>query len=96
MEKNGKIWIRKGDKMIIKIDKIGRIVLPANFRKRLGVENGGKLMVEFVDGEVVIKRIDEKDPQKKIDKAIEFLKENCDGKEEFRLYSDKLMEILEK
>ncbi len=41
------------------ISKSGRISLPAQFRKALGIENGGAVIVELNDREIRIRTIDE-------------------------------------
>jgi AbrB family looped-hinge helix DNA binding protein len=41
------------------VSKSGRISLPAQFRKALGIENGGAVIVELNDGEIRIRTIDE-------------------------------------
>ena len=41
------------------VSKSGRISLPAQFRKALGVENGGAVIVELYDREIRIRTVDE-------------------------------------
>jgi antitoxin PrlF len=38
----------------VKVGSKGRFVIPAEYRKALGVEEGDELLVRFVDGEVRI------------------------------------------
>jgi AbrB family looped-hinge helix DNA binding protein len=41
------------------VSKSGRISLPAAFRKAIGLENGGDVVVELKDGEIRIRTIEE-------------------------------------
>jgi len=41
------------------VSKSGRISLPAQFRKALGIENGGAVIIELNDREIRIRTIDE-------------------------------------
>jgi AbrB family looped-hinge helix DNA binding protein len=54
---------------IISVDKAGRVVLPKDVRKRLGLAGGGILLMELRESEVVLKRSEiEKSPSKAISK----------------------------
>ena len=37
-----------------KIDKLGRIVIPINYRKALSPENGSEISINKKDGEIII------------------------------------------
>lgn len=54
---------------MISVDKSGRIVLPKDVRKRLGLDGEGILLIEVKESEVVLKRSEiEKSPSKAISK----------------------------
>ena len=38
----------------IRLDKLGRVVIPIQYRKNLGVVAGSKLNIEYSDGKVII------------------------------------------
>lgn len=42
-----------------KLGKGGRVVIPAEYRKRLGIEPGDEIIVSFKDGEIKITTIKE-------------------------------------
>ena len=39
------------------IDHVGRVVIPREFRKKLGIEFNSKVLISLYDGEVVIKAV---------------------------------------
>ena len=41
------------------VSKSGRMSLPATFRKAIGLEHGGDVVVELKDGEIRIRTVDE-------------------------------------
>jgi transcriptional pleiotropic regulator of transition state genes len=41
-----------------RIDQLGRVVVPAELRKMMGIENGDLLDFRFVDGHIVILRLE--------------------------------------
>jgi len=54
---------------IVSVDKSGRVVLPKDVRKRLGLTGEGMLLMEVKESEVVLKRSEiEKSPSKAISK----------------------------
>ena len=42
----------------VRIDKAGRLVVPANIRKALGIEDGQELTVRLVDGGIRLQTLD--------------------------------------
>lgn len=42
-----------------KIDELGRIVIPKDLRKQLGVKNGDPVKLKFADGNIVISKTSE-------------------------------------
>ena len=42
----------------VKASKSGRLGLPAGFRKALGLEHGGTVLLEFLNGEIRVLTID--------------------------------------
>ena len=42
-----------------KIDKLGRIVIPIQYRKSLGAKEGSMLNIEYADGKVLISLAEE-------------------------------------
>lgn len=47
--------------MIIRVDNAGRILLPAQTRKFLGIEKGKLIKMELVDNKVIITRVEEEE-----------------------------------
>ena len=43
-------------KMIRKIDELGRIVIPKDVRRTLGLSSGDELEISVADGEVILKK----------------------------------------
>lgn len=37
------------------IDRVGRVVIPMEFRKELGIEFNSKVVISMMDGEIVIR-----------------------------------------
>lgn len=50
-----------------KIDDLGRITVPADFRKELSIEVGDVLEVYMEDGKIVYEKIDKPDPKQQIE-----------------------------
>lgn len=79
--------------MVRSTDELGRIVIPVEMRKELGIENGSTVNIELKEDEIIItnpKRIDYKAKTKK---AIEYIENDLQS----FLYSaeyKKLLEIL--
>ena len=81
--------------MIRNIDSLGRIVLPVEYRKELGIENGSSLNMELIDNKIVITNPDRVDYKAKVEKAIEYIENDLQS----FLYSIEyktLLEILKK
>lgn len=61
-----------------KIDELGRIVIPSDFREELGMEPGEKVEI-YVDGErVILKRTIKTDPLSEINSLKERIKKAYD------------------
>lgn len=81
--------------IIRNIDSLGRIVLPVEYRKELGIENGSSLNMELIDNKIVITNPDRVDYKAKVEKAIEYIENDLQS----FLYSIEyktLLEILKK
>lgn len=89
-----------------RIDELGRIVIPKEWRKEIGLENGKEAEVELQDNKIVITNPNKTDYKTRCEKAIEYIKENYlfdfkyDNEEIFEIVSDDkatkdLLEILE-
>ena len=40
---------------IRRVDELGRIIIPIEFRKKLGIENGDEVRITYNEDEIVIK-----------------------------------------
>jgi len=60
----------------VKVDRYGRIVLPKEVRERLGIHENTELILDVKDDEIVI-RVQREDLEKRVDKLIEFLRNNA-------------------
>lgn len=49
-----------------KIDELGRVVIPSNFREELGIEPGEKVEIYTDGGRVILKRVVKTDPLSEI------------------------------
>lgn len=49
-----------------KIDELGRVVIPSNFREELGMEPGEKIEIYTDGGRVILKRVVKTDPLSEI------------------------------
>lgn len=58
------------------IDNLGRVVIPKEMRKQLGVNNGDPVNIELVDNKVILTNPSEVDYKSRCDKAIEYINEN--------------------
>jgi AbrB family looped-hinge helix DNA binding protein len=64
------------------IDKLGRIVIPSELRKELGISDGDEMKLEVKDGKLVVSKAHKKDSpearikelETNIDEAIEYIK----------------------
>jgi AbrB family looped-hinge helix DNA binding protein len=52
------------------IDNLGRIVIPKEFRKELGIDSGSNLNIELVDNKIVITKKDSVDYKAKYEDAL--------------------------
>ena len=66
-----------------KIDELGRVVIPSDFREELGIEPGEKVEIHMDGGRVILKRAVKTDPlseisslKERINKAYEIAWEN--------------------
>jgi AbrB family looped-hinge helix DNA binding protein len=53
-----------------KIDNMGRIVIPMEIRKQLGIETNDDLKIEVVNGEIVISKLE---TNNKLDELLDLL-----------------------
>lgn len=60
------------------IDELGRIVIPKEMRKELGVANGNPVDIELVDKKVIITNPSEVDYKAIIEEALNYI-DNCIG-----------------
>lgn len=58
------------------IDNLGRIVIPAEMRKELGIDAGSNLNIELIDNKIVITNANRVDYKEKVEKALAFIKEH--------------------
>ena len=76
--------------MLAKIDKLGRVVIPVEYRKRLGISLGDEVDIKISDGGVVIapiaqsccvcgKRLDKSGGVPLCDRCVDFVI-TCRGK----------------
>ena len=56
-----------------KIDDLGRIVLPAEMKKEIGLENGSEANIEIEDHKIIITKPNSIDYKAIVDKAIEYI-----------------------
>lgn len=54
-----------------KIDELGRVVIPSNFREELGIEPGEKVEIYIEEGRVILKRTVKADPLSEINSLKE-------------------------
>lgn len=78
-----------------KIDELGRIVLPAEMKKEIGLENGSEANIEIEDHKIIITKPNAIDYKAIVDKATEYVKEFRSATVGFYLHSDTLLHILE-
>jgi len=60
----------------VKIDKFGRILIPKEIRKKLGIAGEMELEIEVKDEKILIKPTDF-NLEKRVDEAISYLKNNA-------------------
>lgn len=60
------------------IDKLGRLVIPKEMRKQLGLENGDKVNFECKDNKIIITNPNNEniDYKSRIDEALKYMKLN--------------------
>ena len=56
------------------IDNLGRVVIPKEMRKQLGVNNGDPVNIELVDNKVIITNPSDVDYKSRCEQAIKLLK----------------------
>lgn len=56
--------------MIRNIDSLGRICIPKEFRKELGIDSGSNLNMELIDNKIVITKKDSVDYKAKYEDAL--------------------------
>ena len=59
--------------MIRNIDNLGRLVIPSEYRKELGIENGSSLNMELEKDKIVITNPDRVDYKARVEKAIKYM-----------------------
>ena len=60
-----------------KFDELGRIVIPREFRKKIGLENGEAANIELEDNKIIVTNPKEPDYKAIVEKATEFLRDNA-------------------
>ena len=53
-----------------KIDELGRIVIPKEIRKQLGIKTGDELEIKVVNGQIILSNFEEK---LKLDQLLELI-----------------------
>lgn len=59
-----------------KIDDLGRLVIPKEMRKQLGIKNNDSVNIECTGNKIIITNPSEIDYKSRCDKAIEYINEN--------------------
>lgn len=59
-----------------KIDDLGRISLPAEMKKEIGLNNGSEANIEIEDHKIIITKPDSINYKAIVDKAIEYIESN--------------------
>ncbi len=54
--------------VVRKLDKLGRLVLPLDYRKALGLENGSDIVLAFEEGGIIIKPYNDNSRKEPIEK----------------------------
>lgn len=75
-----------------KIDDLGRIVLPAEMKKEIGLENGSEANIELEDHKIIITKPDSIDYKAIVDKALDKL--YCWGEILDAKFQQEMLEIL--
>ena len=60
----------------VKIDRFGRILIPKEIRKSLGIEENSELEIEVKNGKILIQPRDSS-LEKRVEEAITYLKDNA-------------------
>lgn len=76
-----------------KIDELGRIVVPKEYRDKLGIEVQESLNIELVDNKIIISKANEIDYKAKVGAAIDKL--ICWGEVLDPDFQKEMLEILE-
>lgn len=45
----------------VKVDSKGKVLIPSDFRKKIGIESGHKLTLELENEEIIIRKNEEKE-----------------------------------
>ena len=61
--------------MVRNIDNLGRVVIPVEMRKELGIDSGSNLNIELVDNKIVITKKDSVDYKAKYENALKRIEE---------------------
>ena len=61
-----------------KIDDLGRISLPAEMKKEIGLNNGSEANIEIEDHKIIITKPNAIDYKAIVDKATEYIENNMD------------------
>lgn len=59
-----------------KIDELGRLVIPIEMRETIGLKNGDPVKIELEENKIIITNPSEVDYKERVNKAIEYIKEN--------------------
>lgn len=46
--------------MIVKIDNVGKVTIPAPVRKFLGIKSGDEIKMEIIDGKIMLSKIEKR------------------------------------
>lgn len=61
--------------MVRNIDNLGRVCIPIDMRKELGIDSGTDLSVELIDNKIVITKKDSVDYKTKYENALKRIEE---------------------
>ena len=79
-----------------KIDELGRLVVPKEMRKKLGINSNDPVNIECTGDKIIITNPSEVDYKARIDKAIEYMKPifmNCIDNDK-RYFEDPYIQII--
>ena len=81
-----------------KIDSLGRIVIPYDLRKEIGLKNNDEANIELDNNKIIITKPGLIDYKSRCERAIKLLKHQIDileSKDMLHSYEDKILETLE-